>query len=190
MKTTRLLIACAAFAFAVVSLANATAAAAAALRAGDKAPAFSLKTVDKGETRSLDVLTKDKKSKGVVLVFLSCKCPYVAQARQPLADLVKQYGTQVQFVGINSNQNETADDIKSDAALNFAFPMLRDEKSKIADAYAAERTPEIFLVDGSGTIQYKGSVADLGTALGEFTAGKPLSKPESKAFGCTIKRKP
>lgn len=162
----------------------------AALRAGDKAPTFSLKTIDKGETRTLEAMTKDKKSKGVVLVFLSCKCPYVVQARQPLADLVKQYGDKVQFVGINSNQNESSDDIKADAALNFAFPMLRDERSKIADAYAAERTPEIFLVDGSGTIQYKGGLADLGTALGEFTAGKPLSKTESKAFGCTIKRKP
>lgn len=189
MQNHRLLAASAATLFATLSL-TLPQPAHAALRAGDKAPAFTLKTIDKGEPRSLDLLTKDKKTKGVVLVFLSCKCPYVVQARQPLADLVKQYGAQVQFVGINSNQNESNEDIKSDAALNFAFPMLRDEKSKIADAYAAERTPEIFLVDGSGVIQYKGGIADLGTALGDFTAGKPISKPESKAFGCTIKRKP
>src|SRR3954463_8059514 len=54
-------------------------------RAGQKAPAFSLKTVDSGQTRALDSFTKAKGMKGAVLVFLSCKCPYVAQARAPLA---------------------------------------------------------------------------------------------------------
>jgi peroxiredoxin len=189
MQNSRLLTAGAALALATLCFAWPHPAQA-ALRAGDKAPPFTLKTIDKGEPRALDALTKDKKTKGVVLVFLSCKCPYVVQARQPLAELAKQYGDKVQFVGINSNQNETAEDIKADAALNFPFPMLRDDSSKIADAYAAERTPEIFLVDGKGVIQYKGGITDLGAALGEFTAGKPLSKPESKAFGCTIKRKP
>jgi peroxiredoxin len=189
MQNHRLLTAGAAVALASLSFAWSHPAQA-ALRAGDKAPPFTLKTVDKGEPRALDVLTKDKKTKGVVLVFLSCKCPYVVQARQPLAELSKQYGAQVQFVGINSNQNESAEDIKSDAALNFPFTMLRDDRSKIADAYLAERTPEIFLVDANGVIQYKGGITDLGTALAEFTAGKPLSRSESKAFGCTIKRKP
>jgi peroxiredoxin len=157
---------------------------------GDKAPGFSLKTVDKGDTRTLESFTRAKGVKGAVVVFLSCKCPYVAQARAPLADLVKQYGAKMAFVGLNANQNEKADDIKNDAALNFAFPMLRDDGSKVADLYAAERTPEVFVVDGAGVIRYHGGVAELGPALAEVTGGKPVAKPESKAFGCTIKRKP
>jgi peroxiredoxin len=165
-------------------------AAAAAPRAGDKAPLFALKTVDGGDTRALAELTKDSHSQGVVLVFLSCRCPYVAQARQPLADLNKEFGAKVKFVGINANQNESVEDIKSDAALNFPFPMLRDEGSKVADAYAAERTPEVFLVDPRGVVRYHGGVGELGAALREFTAGKTVSKPEARAFGCTIKRKP
>jgi thiol-disulfide isomerase/thioredoxin len=91
----------------------------AAPRAGDKAPAFSLKTVDSGDARSLADLTKEKKSQAAVLVFLSCRCPYVAQARQPLADLAKEFGDKVQFVGLNSNQNEPTDEVKADAAQNF-----------------------------------------------------------------------
>jgi peroxiredoxin len=157
---------------------------------GDKAPAFSLKTVDKGETRTLESFTRAKGVKGAVVVFLSCKCPYVAQARAPLADLVKQYGSKIAFVGLNANQNEKVDDIKNDAALNFGFPMLRDDGSKVADLYAAERTPEIFVVDGAGVIRYHGGVADLGPALADVVGGKPVGKAESKAFGCTIKRKP
>lgn len=158
-------------------------------RAGDKAPAFSLKAIDSGETKTLVGALSEGQPRGVLVVFLSCKCPYAAQARQPLGELFKKYGAQVKFVGINANQNESWDDIKADAALSFPFPMLRDEGSTVADQYGAERTPEAFLIDASGVIRYHGGVADLGAALGELTAGKTVAKPEAKAFGCTIKRK-
>jgi len=177
----------------VLSLAAALLGAAPALaapRAGEKAPAFSLKTVDGGEARTLDSFARAAGMKGAVVVFLSCKCPYVAQARAPLADLAHQYGAKVAFVGLNANQNEKADEIRTDAAMNFPFPMLRDDGSKVADLYGAERTPEVFLVGADGVIRYHGGVADLGPALGELVAGKSVAKPESKAFGCTIKRKP
>ncbi len=159
-------------------------------RAGEKAPAFSLKAVDSGQPRALESFTKAKGMKGAVVLFLSCKCPYVAQARAPLAELHKQYGDKVAFVGLNANQNEKADDIKADASQSFAFPMLRDEGSKVADLYGAQRTPEAFVVDPSGVIRYHGGVADLGPALSQLVAGTPVAKSESKAFGCTIKRKP
>ena len=155
-----------------------------------RAPVFALKTVDSGQPRALDSFTKAKGVKGAVVVFLSCRCPYVAQARAPLAELHKQYGDKVSFVGLNANQNEKADDIKADATLNFPFPMLRDEGSKVADLYGAERTPEAFVIDANGVIRYHGGVADLGPALAQLVAGAPISKAESKAFGCTIKRKP
>lgn len=190
MALTRRLLILAAVAGASAALLPAGAARAAAPKPGEKAPAFSLKSVDKGEARSLESFTKAKGVKGAVVVFLSCKCPYVVQARAPLAELHKQYGDKVAFVGLNANQNEKADEIKSDAALNFPFPMLRDDGSKVADLYAAERTPEAFLVDGDGVVRYHGGVADLGAALADLTGGKAVAKAESKAFGCTIKRKP
>jgi peroxiredoxin len=160
------------------------------VKVGDKAPAFALKAVDKGDAVTLDSLARAKGTKGAVLIFLSARCPYVAQARQPIAELAKQYGATFKFAGLNANQNEPADEIKTDAAASFAFPMLRDEGSKVADLYGAERTPEVFVVDPAGKLRYHGSVADLGAALAELGAGKPIAKPESKAFGCTIKRKP
>jgi peroxiredoxin len=158
-------------------------------RAGDKAPRFTLKAVDGSEPKALDRLLKEGAPRAVAVVFLSCKCPYAAQARQPLGELFKTYGSKVTFVGINANQNETLDDIKADAALSFPFPMLRDDGAKVADQYGAERTPEAFLIDASGVIRYHGGVADLGAALGELTGGRAVAKPEAKAFGCTIKRK-
>ena len=159
-------------------------------RVGDKAPPFVLKTVDMGEERALDNLVRGPATRGAVVLFLSARCPYVAQARQPLAELFKQYGAKVAFIGVNANQNESGEEIKTDAAQNYAFPMLRDQGSKVADLYAAERTPEVFLVDPKGVIRYHGGVAELGAALGDFTAGRTVAKAEVKAFGCTIKRKP
>src|SRR5882672_7881295 len=159
-------------------------------RAGDQAPAFTLKAVDSGQARTLDSFAKAKGMKGAVVIFLSCRCPYVAQARAPIAELFKKYGDKVAFVGLNSNQNEPVADIKADAASSFGFPMLRDDGSKVADLYGAQRTPEVFVVDPSGVIRYHGGVADLGPALAQLVAGAPVAKAESKAFGCTIKRKP
>lgn len=180
----------AAFLLALAPSLLATVPALAGPRAGEKAPAFALKTVDKGEDRTLESFTRAAGKKGAVVVFLSCKCPYVAQARAPLADLARQFGGKVAFVGLNANQNEKLDDIRSDAALNFPFPMLRDEGSKVADLYGAERTPEVFVVGPDGVIRYHGGVADLGPALTDLVAGKKVAKSEAKAFGCTIKRKP
>jgi peroxiredoxin len=159
-------------------------------RAGDKAPSFTLKAVDSGQPRTLDSFAKAKGMKGAVLLFLSCRCPYVAQARSPIADLVKRYGDKVAFVGLNANQNEPVADIKADAAQSFAFPMLRDDGSKVADLYGAQRTPEAFVVGPNGLIRYHGGVDDLGPALAQLVAGQPVTKFESKSFGCTIKRKP
>jgi peroxiredoxin len=173
-----------------LGLGLASAARASEPRAGDKAPAFMLKTVDAGAPRTLDSFTKAKGMKGAVVMFLSCRCPYVAQARAPLADLYKKYGDKVAFVGLNANQNEKADDIKADAAQSFAFPILRDDGSKVADLYGAQRTPEVFVVGADGLISYHGGVDDLGPALEQLVAGKAITKAESKAFGCTIKRKP
>jgi hypothetical protein len=163
-------------------------------RAGDKAPAFALKTVDAGQPLTLDALVKAKNNgnavKGAVVLFLSCRCPYVAQARAPIAALFKQYGDKVAFVGLNANQNEPAAEIKADAAQSFGFPMLRDDGSKVADLYGAQRTPEAFVVGPNGLIRYHGGVDDLGPALAQLVAGQPVTKFESKTFGCTIKRKP
>src|SRR4051794_23995021 len=140
------------------------------LHPGDRAPAFTLKTVDKGEARTLDRLAKEGPTRGLVMVFVSSKCPYVAQARQPLGALFRSYAGKVAFVGVNANQNESADEVRADAAASFPFPLLRDEGAKVADLYGADRTPEAFLIDAGGVVRYHGGVADLGAALADFTA--------------------
>src|SRR5438045_1551181 len=111
---------CRQFAGPLVALAAALGAAALSTTAcaegkvGDKAPSFTLKPVDKGGPITLDQLVRANGKKGAVLVFLSARCPYVAQARQPLAELAKQHGAAFSFAGVNANQNEPADEVKAD----------------------------------------------------------------------------
>jgi peroxiredoxin len=172
----------------LVGMAAFAAVAAGPPRAGDKAPAFSLKSADKGEARTLAAMLKGRRTKGLLVAFVSSRCPYVVQARQQLADFARKYGEQIFFVGINANEDESADEVKADAARSFPFPVLRDEGAKVAELYGATRTPELFLVDDDGVIRYHGGMADVEAALADLLAGRPVAKPEAKAFGCSIKR--
>jgi hypothetical protein len=78
--------------------------------------------------------------------------------------------------------------------------VLRDEGHKIADAYGAQKTPEVYVVDPAGKLVYHGRIddkhddaagvksPDLKNALDAILAGKAVSVAETKAFGCSIKR--
>jgi len=80
------------------------------------------------------------------------------------------------------------------------FPVMKDPGNRVADAYDARRTPEVFVIDGSGILRYHGRIdenyedpakvssPDLKNALNSLLAGQPVAKAETKAFGCTIKR--
>jgi hypothetical protein len=95
---------------------------------------------------------------------------------------------------------ESADDIKRHASENnFSFVVLRDKGNKVADLLGAERTPEVFFLDASNKLVYHGRIdnhrdvslvqsSDLRNAIEETLAGKPVTKTEAAAFGCTIKR--
>ena len=82
----------------------------------------------------------------------------------------------------------------------FSFPVLKDDKHLIADAFGAEKTPEAYLIGADGKIFYHGRIdddtegkkitrRDVVVALQEHFAGKKVSQAETKAFGCSIKRK-
>ena len=63
-------------------------------------------------------------------------------------------------------------------------------ESEIAEPLGNPLTPEVFVVGTNGLLRYHGGVDDLGPALAQLVAGQAVTKFESKAFGCTIKRKP
>lgn len=153
-----------------------------------------LAPADAGVAPSLADVVRRGKNTATVLVFISSRCPYVAAARPVLSGLVSTWGAKVGFVAIASNQNEGWDELKAHAAArdfgNGAFVAYRDEKGALAEALGATHTPEAFVLDGDGFLRYHGGVQDVEAALSAVVAGKAVAKPESRAFGCTIKRRP
>ncbi len=163
---------------------------------GAIAPGFSLKDLT-GKTRALD----EFRGRMVVVSFISAKCPVSNDYNSRLRALATQYSARnVAFVGINSNSDEPVNLIKQHAERNgFRFPILKDADNSVADAYGAVRTPEIFVVDGEGIVRYHGRIDnarnvqnvrrnDLRAALDELIERKPVSIPDTKAFGCLITR--
>jgi len=154
----------------------------------------SLTPADAGPTSTVADVVRRGKNTATVLVFISSRCPYVAAARPVLAGLVGTWGAKVGFVAIASNQNEGLDELKAHAAArdfgSGAFAAYRDEKGAVAEALGATHTPEAFVLDGDGFLRYHGGVQDVEAALSAVMAGKAVVKPESRAFGCTIKRRP
>jgi peroxiredoxin len=107
----------------------------------------------------------------------------------------------VTLVGVNANKTEPAADVaahKKSHGLTFA--VVKDDGSRVADLYGAAHTPEAYVVDSKGTLVYHGRIddnydepakvksTDLKNALEAVLAGRPVSIPETKAFGCSIKR--
>jgi len=175
-------------------------ASAADLKIGAAAPDFSLPSAADGKAVSLKDLTA--KSKAVVVIFIATKCPVSNAYNDRMADLGKEYAAKgIAVVGINSNKAEPAAEAAEHAKKHgFTFAVVKDDRNKVADQYGAQKTPEVFVVDAKGMLVYHGRIdenqddpkgvksPDLRNALEAMLAGKPIPAPETKAFGCTIKR--
>jgi peroxiredoxin len=168
------------------------------LEVGAQAPSFTLKNYD-GKEYALPTLLKGHKL--TVLMFISTQCPVSNGYNDRMEQLYERFDSAgIAIVGINSNKEE---DMKAIAAHakdhGFKFPVLKDEKNKIADAYGAQVTPETFVFNSKGKLLYHGRIDDnrrlekvqshdLADALDKLLAGKELTQSQSKAFGCSIKR--
>jgi peroxiredoxin len=168
---------------------------------GKPAPPFTLKDT-KGQTVSLDQL---QDAKAVVVIFVGTECPINNAYMPRLAQLHKEYAPKgVRFVAINANRQDTPDRIAAHAKKNdLPFPVLKDAGNRVADSFAAKRTPEAFVLDGQRVIRYQGRIddqfgvgysrpnptsRDLVDALDAVLAGKPVARPTTSVAGCLIGR--
>lgn len=159
---------------------------------------FTCKDAD-GASHTLYALSEEKSA--TVIVFLATQCPAVTDYVERITTLVKAYDDKkVQFIGINSNKQETVTEIlEYNKKHGFQFPVLKDPENKIADYFGARRTPEVFLLDAERVLRYAGAIDDsrkeptknhLEAALAMVIAGKdiPEASKKTRAIGCTIKR--
>ena len=140
----------------------------------------------------------------IVFVFLGTECPLAKLYLPRLDEISKQYADIARVVGIDSNTQDTLAEIQAYVEENkVSFPILKDTQGQLSIALEAERTPEVFILDRSGTIFYQGRVddqygvgysretarqEDLKRALNELRQGQLVSVPQTKPVGCFIGR--
>lgn len=172
------------------------------IKVGDRMADFTLPVAGSGAMQSLYGL---KGKKAVAVIFIATKCPYSNAFNKVMADLAKSYESKgVTILGINSNKTEPATEVAEHARTHaLGFPVLKDEGNVIADRFGASVTPEVFLLDRSWTLRYHGALgnsaspttkageatdAELRPAIEAILGGGTVTRTETKAFGCTIKR--
>ena len=152
-----------------------------------------------GTHNALHKLSEGKPA--TVVLFLATQCPIATDYAERIVTLFNKYNEKkVQFIGINANKQETVEEIaKYNEKYGFEFPVLKDPENKIADYFAARRTPEVFLLDKERILRYRGAIDNsrdeptqhyLQTALDLVIEGQDIPKESKKtrAVGCTIKR--
>lgn len=191
--------------FTVLALGTMIVAQAQSLSIGTDLPMGDVKLKD---VSGKELSIKDAMKNNGVLVMFSCNtCPYVVknQARTlQIAEYAKQ--NNIGIILLNSNEGSRGGDDSFEAMKTYAknqgydFPYTVDTDSKIANAFGATRTPELFLFNAEGKLQYKGAIDDNPSdannvkrihakeAISEIVSGKAVSIRESRSVGCTIKR--
>jgi peroxiredoxin len=166
------------------------------LALGDPAPRFELPGVD-GRTRSL----ADYEGQPVAVVFSCCHCPYVIAWEDRLNEIARDYAGKAGLVAVNSNYylGDSLEDMQERATeKGFVFAFLRDESQEVARAYAAARTPEVFLFDDEHRLVYHGAPDSdhtdpnaaepyLRQAIDAVLSGDEPPVEETPPVGCTVK---
>lgn len=172
---------------------------------GTKAPKFSLLDTVSGKKVSLSDLKSDV---ATVVIFICNHCPYVKHINSKLVEVAKKYQAKgVQFIAISSNDVEThlqdgPEEMKQIANdQKYPFPYLYDDSQKVAKAYKAVCTPDLFVFDKNMECVYRGQfdesrpnkgVAtgnDLSVSLDAILAGEKVNPDQKPSMGCGIKWK-
>lgn len=144
--------------------------------------------------------------RGLLVVFTCNHCPYAIAVWPRVIRLAKYaLGMRVHTVAINPNINPDYPDDAPDKMinkikeLNIEFPYLVDETQKVADAFRAQCTPDIYLFNKERKLVYHGRIDDnwkeedkvtreeLKEAMNNMAAGRPVDSKQMPSMGCSIK---
>ncbi len=161
-------------------------------------------------------LSDYKDGKGMVVAFIGVECPLATLYAARLEEMAREFGDKgVTVLAIDSNRQDSITELAGFAARHkLTFPILKDPDNKVADLFGAKRTPEAYLIDADGIVQYCGRIddqygqhlgengkrisyqhkaprrRDLQIAIEETLAGQQVSEPLTEAVGCLIGRIP
>lgn len=171
---------------------------------GQLAPDFTLTDTD-GRTVKLS----DFRGKNVVLEWFNPGCPFVKRNHgegtlKALGNDEAKKGTVWLAINSSAAGKEGAGKDANVAAKSqwaMGYPVLLDENGTVGKAYGATATPHMFVIDKDGKLVYRGAIDNapdgdprggayenyVGEALQNLRDGKPVAKPETKAYGCSVK---
>src|SRR5947207_14303955 len=176
---------------------------------GGAAPDFSLADA-KGQTHSLS----QYKGKYVVIEWVNPEFPFVKKhyGSDNMQKLQKEYTDKgVVWLTIDSNAPGTEGNLTPEQAQKVATSwktqqtaLLLDPDGKVGRAYGAKNTPNMVIINPEGKIAYEGAIDSKATpnpadipsstnyiksALDQSLAGKSISTPQTKPYGCSVKYK-
>ena len=176
---------------------------------GSAAPDFSVSD-SKGKAQSVS----QYKGKYVVLEWFNPDCPFVKKhyGGGNMQKLQEEFtGKGVVWLSIDSaapgkEGNLTSEQAeKKTAELKMhSTALILDPDAKAARAYAAKNTPHMFVINPEGKIIYEGAIDSKATpnpadipsstnyvkvALDEAMAGKTVTTPSTRPYGCSVKYK-
>lgn len=175
---------------------------------GQPAPEFTLTDI-KGTSHNLS----DLKGKTVVLEWVNPECPFVVKHYEKSGNIpsLQKNATAdgVVWLLINSAAPGKQGDYDAQKAAAWlektsaaATAYLRDADGKVGRTYGAKTTPQLYVIDGEGTLVYNGAIdsiksadpADIAKAENYVTAalaavknGTPVEKSTSQPYGCSVK---
>jgi peroxiredoxin len=174
---------------------------------GSAAPDFKL-----ADANGKPVSLSQFKGKTVVIEWNNPGCPYVKkhydsgnmQKTQAAAQRAGAVWLTINSSAAGKQGHMDGAGAKSFIAAAKAQPTayLLDHKGVVGKGYGAVTTPHMYIVDKSGKLVYAGGIDDKATAsqadiagarnhviaaLGELSAGKPVSVATSRPYGCSVK---
>ena len=174
------------------------------LSIGSKAPMADVEMMDtEGEAHTL----ADAAKKNGLLVMFTCNtCPWVKAWEDRYNAVAKAAAKHdIGMIAINPNaairdDGESMDDMKARAEKKgYQFPYVLDEGAKMATAFGATKTPDLFLFNGDMELVYRGAIDDsprdasaiekhyIRTAIEAMVNGEEIDPTVTKSIGCTIK---
>ena len=118
------------------------------------------------------------------------------------ADGVVWYSVCSSAPGLQGNMSPDDWNKKSAEMGSAAAAVLLDETGKVGHLYGATNTPNLFVINPQGVIVYEGAIdsipsariSDLAkaqnyvlAALADLKAGRPVTTPATRPYGCSVK---
>jgi len=117
---------------------------------GDKAPDFTLSTLD-GE----EVQLSDFEGEEILLNFWATWCPPCREEMPDIQKFYDQHDVTVLAVNLTDTEMNKENVNVFIEEFEFTFPILMDEEAEISNLYRVNPIPVSYMLDSDGVIQHK-----------------------------------